>query len=131
MSDMIKDGVAWLGNQLNTYASVSTTYTRGAVSVSVTATIGSSLLKLDQNYDQRIQHTDADFDYQTADLTAAFVAAGSMFTEPKRGDRITASFADGSRYYDVLPVGNEPHWRWLDPINHTRLRVHGTYKGNA
>ena len=131
MSDILKTGAAWLGQQLKASASETVTYTRGAVSVSVQATLGQSLLKLDDNFDGRIQRTDADFVIIAQDLTDAFAARSSTFGEPKRGDRITVGFPEGNRVYEALAPGREPCWKWEDAVGHTLLRIHGTYVANA
>jgi hypothetical protein len=89
-------------------------YARDIWSIELTASAGfmsreqSSTFGLAESYEGR------DFLLRASDL----VIAGQL-TKPQAGDKIT----HGSRVYEVMPVGDEPVFRYMDP-NHTWVRVH-------
>ncbi len=115
MSDMLQTGSDWLAQQLKTHASRQVEYKRGATTAIVQATIGRTLLKLDDGMGGvRMEWTDRDFLIQALDLEMAGIAI-----PPQRGDRIAelkSSDQAGSHYelFEVLTPGQEPHWRWSD-----------------
>lgn len=94
------------------------TYTRGASSVSILATVGRTIFRVDDGFQifQRIESRDYIVD--AADL----VLDGSQVL-PERGDRIEET-ANGATYtYEVMAPGGEPHYRWSDR-EHNTLRIH-------
>jgi hypothetical protein len=119
MADMLRDGQEWLANQLKTHASSTVVYVRGANQRSVSATIGRTLLKLEDGYGGvHMQWTDRDFLIQPADLVIA-----GLQVLPERGDTIRETQNGKVYIYEVMAPGSEPHWRWSDP--HRRLlRIH-------
>ena len=119
MADLLRAGQEWLANQLKAHASCTVTYLRGASQVSVSATIGRTLMKLDDGYGGvRMEWTDRDFLIQPADL----VLVGSQVL-PERGDTIREAQAGKVYIYEVMAPGNEPHWRWSDTYR-TLFRIH-------
>jgi len=62
MVDLLRAGQQWLASKLKSHASSTVVYVRGANQVSVLATIGRTLMKLDDGYGGiRMQWTDRDF----------------------------------------------------------------------
>jgi hypothetical protein len=119
MTDLLQTGLDWLADQLKTYASRPVVYRREAYEVTVQATVGRTLLKLDDGYGGvRIEWTDRDFLIHAADL----VIDGSP-TLPERGDVIRETQGSKTFIYEVMAPGKEPAWRWSDVFRKV-LRIH-------
>lgn len=119
MPDLLQTGLEWLSDQLKEHASREVVYERGAEQVAVQATLGRTLLKLDDGYGGvRMEWTDRDFLIQAADL----VLAGNAVL-PQRGDRVRDTVGSQTFVFEVLAPGKEPPWRWSDPFRKT-LRIH-------
>lgn len=115
----ISDGVSWLAEQFATHESVEVTYRRGGEIVVLDATLGGQLLRTtDGRGNTRMERADRDFIFNVADL----ILYGNPAT-PERGDRIEATIGNVTERYEVLPIGNEPAWRYSD-AHKTRIRVH-------
>ena len=124
MPDLLRTGSDWLADQLKTHASRSVAYRRGTEEVTLQATIGRTLLKLDDGYGGvRMEWTDRDFLIHAADL----VLAGNP-TLPERGDRIRETQGGKVFVYEVMAPGKEPAWRWSDVFRKV-LRVHAKQVG--
>jgi hypothetical protein len=119
MPDLLQTGSEWLADQLKTHASRQVVYRRGALQVAVQATVGRTLLKLDDGYGGvRMEWTDRDFLVQAADLVL-----GSTPTLPERGDLIRETQGAKTFVYEVMAPGKEPPWRWSDVFRKV-LRIH-------
>lgn len=119
MTDVLQAGSNWLADQLKTHASREVVYRRGAQEVTVQATVGRTLLKLDDGYGGvRMEWTDRDFLIQALDL----VLAGSS-SLPERGDVIRETQGAKTFIYEVMAPGKEPPWRWSDTYRKL-LRIH-------
>jgi hypothetical protein len=119
VSDLFERGAAWLADQLKTHASKVVIYQRDAEQVAIQATVGRTLLKLDDGQGGAVlQWTDRDFLISAADL----VLGGSQ-TLPQRGDRIRETLGAITHVYEVLAPGDEPPWRHIDPYGKV-LRIH-------
>jgi len=130
MADVLRDGAVWLAGKLKAFASRTVLYRRGAVEVSVQATVGRTLLRLTDGYGGvRMERTDRDFLIAAADLAAAF---GPSFGEPEPGDRVTETGEDGAVHtFEALPYGGtEPCWRWADDYR-VLYRIHCKQVGVA
>jgi hypothetical protein len=124
MTDLLEAGQAWLANQLQEHASRSVIYQRGAQSVAVLATIGRTLLKLDDGYGGvRMEWTDRDFLIPATSLVLTGVAA-----TPEPGDRITETVGLNTSVFEVMAFGGEPAWRCSDPFGKL-LRIHTKFIG--
>ena len=122
MSNMLRDGMAWLAGKMKTHAGETVVIVRGVLSVSLTATPGTTLLKLDDGYGgSRIEWTDADWL-----ITAADYVLGGTATEPQRGDRIRRTVGGVIYVYEVSAPGAEPVWRWSDSYQ-TTYRIHAKH----
>jgi hypothetical protein len=119
MSDLLQAGSDWLADQLKQHASRLVVYRRGAEETTAAATVGRTLLKLDDGYGGvRMEWTDRDFLIHAADL----VLGGSP-TLPERGDVIRETQGAKTFIYEVMAPGKEPPWRWSDVFRKV-LRIH-------
>ena len=119
MPDLLRIGSDWLADQMKEYASLPVVYRRGADEVTVQATIGRTLLKLDDGYGGvRMEWTDRDYLIHAADL----VLAGNP-TLPERGDIIRETQGSQTYVYEVMAPGREPVWRWSD-VYRKVFRIH-------
>ena len=119
MSDRLETGVAHLASRLKSHASRQVTYRRGALAVTVLATLDSQLLRTtDRLGNTKVERTDRDFL-----ITAADLVLGSQVVKPQRGDQVDVTFGNVTERFEVVAVGTDPHWRYED--NHQQvLRVH-------
>jgi hypothetical protein len=124
MPDLLETGSDWLADQLKTHASRQVVYGRGVEQVTVQATIGRTLLKLDDGFGGvRMEWTDRDFLIHAADLVL-----GGSATLPERGDQIRETVGTQTFVYEVMAPGREPPWRWSDPYRKV-LRIHAKQIG--
>ncbi len=124
MADMLQSGQEWLADQLKQHASRPVVYQRGIEQVTAQATIGRTLLKLDNGYGGvRMEWTDRDFLIQTADLIL-----GAALVTPQRGDRIRETVGANTSIFEVMAYGGEPPWRFSDPFGKL-LRIHSKFIG--
>ncbi|MBM3984020.1 MAG: hypothetical protein FJ304_27880 [Planctomycetes bacterium] len=119
MPDLLRTGSDWLADMLKEHASRPVVYLRGAVEVTMQATIGRTLLKLDDGYGGvRMEWTDRDFLIHAADLVL-----GAVTVLPERGDTVRETQGDKTLVYEVMAPGKEPAWRWSDAYRKV-LRIH-------
>jgi hypothetical protein len=119
VAHLLQWGQQWLNGQLEKHASHKVDYQRGLSSISVRATIGRTLLKLDDGYGGVLmQWTDRDFL-----IPASQLVLDGETTLPERGDLIHEIQGDWRYTYEVLAPGREPHWKWSD-LYRSLLRVH-------
>jgi hypothetical protein len=125
VTDLLQRGQEWLADRLKEHASRQVIYRREAEQVTVRATIGRTLLKLEDGYGGvRMEWTDRDFLIQGADL----VLSGSV-TTPQRGDRVLDPLGGATAIFEVMAYGGEPPWRYSDPFGKL-LRIHTKFIGN-
>jgi hypothetical protein len=126
VTDLLQTGQEWLADQLKEHASRQVVYQRGATELVVQATIGRTLMKLDDGYGGiRMEWTDRDFLIQAADLLI-----GAAVVTPERGDRVRETVGVLTSVFEVMAYGGEPPWRISDPFGKL-LRIHTKYIGAA
>jgi hypothetical protein len=119
MPDLLQTGLDWLADRLKEHASRPVIYRRGVQQVTVQATVGRTLLKLDDGYGGvRMEWTDRDFLIHAADLVL-----GGNAVLPERGDLIRETQGAKTFIYEVMAPGKEPPWRWSDVFRKV-LRIH-------
>ena len=119
MPDLLRAGSDWLAEMLKEHASRPVEYRRGTEEVTLQATIGRTLLKLDDGYGGvRMEWTDRDFL-----IHAAYLVLGGSPTLPERGDVIRETQGAKTFIYEVMAPGKEPPWRWSDVFRKV-LRIH-------
>ncbi|MCE9530357.1 MAG: hypothetical protein K8T89_04380 [Planctomycetes bacterium] len=124
MTDLLQFGSDWLADRLKEYVSRLVAYRRGTTEVVLRATIGRTLLKLDDGYGGvRMEWTDRDFLIHAADL----VLDGHAVL-PERGDLIRETNGIQTFEYELMAAGNEPPWRWSDSYRKL-LRIHAKQVG--
>ncbi len=119
MQDLLESAQAWLADQLHEHVAKQVTYRRGIEEATIRATIGRTLLKLDDGYGGvRMVWTDRDYLIRVADLVL-----GGNRAEPQRGDKVQEIVGTQTLEYEVLAPGQEPPWRWADP-HRQMYRIH-------
>ena len=114
---LLEEAAAWLNSQREECLSVPIRYQfRSGGSVELTATIGRTLFRADNEYGVTIRIESRDFLVNSRNLPA----------DPQRGDRIVYA----GRIYEVLAPNSEPVWRWSGPQHVTR-RIHTKEIGGA
>ena len=118
MSDMLRDGQAWLANQLATHASREITYRRGALSACLRATIGNTEYEQDNGEGPIVRYQVRDFLINAQSLLNSNIAS-----LPMQGDRIEERDGANIFIHEVVGLGGSPAWRYSDPFRLT-LRIH-------
>lgn len=117
--DLLRDGLAWLTNQMQEHASRPIVYVREGQRIEMRATFGSRMLRVeDGDGGIRLEWADLDFVIRASDLTI-----GEVLIEPERGDQIIVVEPEGDHYYEVRAFGGDSPWRWADP-HRSAIRVH-------
>jgi len=116
--DLLAKGSEMLDRTRRTHLSRTVVYRRGADSVEIEATVGSTAF--DRTDEYGVVHRIESRDYLVA--AADLVLAGEAVT-PKAGDRITETGETRVHEYEVMAPGDEPAWRYSDPQRRT-LRIH-------
>jgi hypothetical protein len=114
MNNLLQQGSNWLAKQLGQHTSDCITYSRGAVTLELKATRGTSQFE-SQDVDGAIHRMDTQDFLITEDL-AKFRA---RFDEPKDNDLIF----DGTQSFKVLSPGGEKPYRYSGQ-HRTVLRIH-------
>lgn len=126
MVNMLADGIDWLATQLKSFASSSITYTRGASSVSIAATIGRHVPRLLGSLEGgEVDTFETVFTFDRADLN---FGAGAVV--PERGD-VIAFVDNGVTFtFEVVPTDGERHWKEADAFG-KRLEVNAKLTGRS
>ena len=115
---MLEAGSNWLQQQRKKHATRTVDYRRGMETVSVEATVGRTQFEQDDGAGVIVRTEVRDYLIDTIDLVI-----GGVQVLPNRGDQIE-EMVDGKLFiYEVMPIGQEPHWRYSDPYRKT-LRIH-------
>jgi len=123
MSDMLATGAAWLEAQRTAHAAQTVAYVRGNDSVSVTATIGKTIFRIDNNYGISERHEGRDYLILVADLVIDGVPL-----DPIPGDKIQETDGVVVYTYEVMAPGGEPCRRYSDDFKIT-WRIHTKHVG--
>lgn len=115
---LMSRGMDFLNRTLNAAAGVDVTYSRAAASVTLTATVGRTVFRRNEQGGAAVEFGERDYLITAADLILSGVAV-----EPAEGDRITETINGVAVTFRVVPVLGEPAWRWSDP-SRTAYRVH-------
>ncbi len=116
---MLKNGMSWLESQRKAHLSSLVTYRRGEDTAEVSATIGKTVFRIEDEYGRIVHYESRDYLISASDL----VLNGTIIT-PERSDEI---IEDGF-VYEVMAPANEPEWRYSDTHRQT-LRIHTKQTG--
>ena len=122
MVDLFESGNTLLKNTMKSHLSQTVTYVRGSNSVAISATYGEKRYEVEDADNFRVWTTSFDFTFLKADL----ILDGSN-VEPVRHDLIRITVGATTAEYQVLPLGNDPCWRFSDQYS-TVFRVHTKFK---
>lgn len=115
---LLNRGQSWLAEKMPEAAGVPVTYTRGADSLALTAVVGRTVFRAQEEGRAAVVWGDRDYLINVADLT---------FGVPKVGDKITETINGEPVTFEVQLPGitpDEPAWRYSDPARLTyRLHV--------
>ena len=118
MAGFLADAIAELNDTLDDAVGVSVTYSRGATSATLIATVGETVFESDNEFGVlRIETRDYIVTRSRLD------AAG--FGEPERGDRITETQGDDVVTHEVLDRQGMMPFRYCDQ-SRKRIRIHTT-----
>lgn len=107
---ILEEAAEWLNDQREKCLSVPIVYRRkGKMPVSMTATVGRTLFRAENEYGVTIRTESRDF----------LIGVDRMPEEPQRGDRIVYA----GREFEVLAPNGEPVWRWSG-AQHVTRRIH-------
>lgn len=118
MTNMLRDGLAWLSGKLTDHASREVTYRRGDAAATVQATLGKTVAEQDSGEGLITRMEIRDYLIDTDSLVL-----DGQHQLPERGDRIE-EVDGGQRFvFEVLPIGSDRAWRYSDPFR-LKLRIH-------
>lgn len=118
MVDLLESASAWLDQMRLKHCSRTVTYQRGAASVDIPATVGSTTYEIDDGYGVVEAWESRDYLIPTESLVL-----NEQQTLPQRGDRIRETAGTRVFLYEVMAPGKEPHFVYSDPYRRT-LRIH-------
>ena len=110
MADILKNALSWLESQRKKHLSSLVIYRRGGggeASFTVSATIGKTIFRIEDNYGRIVHYESRDYLISSADL----VINGTV-VQPEKGDEII----DDGFIYEVMAPANEPEWRYSDSL---------------
>lgn len=126
MANLLATGMAWLNEQLNDQGSSNVTYTRGAASVTIAATLGRhaprSLGGLPDN--------EVDTFLTTMTFTSEDLVLSAARTVPARGDTVSYTANGVTFTFDVLPIDGERMWKESDAFG-LRLEINLKLKSRS
>ena len=126
MADVLQDAVDWLAEVRASHLAQQVTYRRGNQQVTLVATFGAKLLKVNDGHGGvKLTRSDRDFI-----VTHSALNFGAGPTLPVNGDLIDVTTPAGEELrFEVAPPGpKEPAWQWADPYSVT-LRCHSKFIG--
>jgi len=118
VNDLLRQGQAWLAEQLSVHASRPVVYRRGELGVELSAVIGRSTYQQDNGEGLVTRSQVRDYLIDTQSLMLSII--GGL---PKRGDRIIEIDGEQTFVFEVMSLGGDPPWRFSDPFR-LKLRIH-------
>lgn len=118
MPDMLEQAVGWLGDMRTQHLSRTVEYVRGAETVELSATLGSTRYELTDDAGATVEAKATDFIVAADEL-----ALGGAAVKPQIGDRIRLPAGASVLVFEVLDLAGSGHWRPADPFGKA-LRIH-------
>lgn len=126
MANLLATGNDWLASKLKAHASSAITYTRGASSVTIQATIGRHVpAALGTIEGGEVETFATVFTFDRVDLDF-----GSGPVVPDRGDVIAFTREGVTFTFDILPTDADRHWKEADAFG-KRLEVNAKLAGRS
>lgn len=127
MANMLQTGLEWLNTTMKASVGTSITITRVNTAITVTATLGSQLLRVfDSRGNTKIIRPQLDVMVDAEDYDF-----GDGVVQPVAGDVVGVTYGDVVKQFRVSPPSpGEPAWHYCDP-HRVRLRLHTEFVGNA
>jgi hypothetical protein len=113
--DLLADGAAWLAGRLAASAARTVTYSRGATSITLPATVGASAFEAASTAGVVERWESRDFIVQTSSFTTLGL--------PQRHDRIVDTLGGFDVTYEVASPRGVPVWHYGDAFRAT-MRIH-------
>lgn len=118
LPDILERGAHWLGGMRAEHLSRTVKYVRGAESVELSATLGSTRYELTDDAGATVQAKATDFIVAADELVL-----GGAVVKPQIGDRIRLPAGASVLVFEVLDLAGSGHWRPADPFGKA-LRIH-------
>lgn len=115
----MQGAVKWLDSQRKAHLSVPVTYRRGESSCELSATVGRTVFRIEDEYRRIIRYESRDYLISVADL----IIDGTAI-QPESGDQII----ENGFIYEVMAPANEPEWRYSDSCREI-FRIHTKLTG--
>lgn len=124
--DLLAEGLAWLEDQRTKYLTRTVTYCRGASSVELPATVGSTEFEATPPSDE----AGAVVKIEARDylVLAEHLVLGGQPVLPAAGDQVRETEGAQTYVYEVLAPQGQPVWRYSDACRRT-LRIHTKLTG--
>ncbi len=118
MTNILQDGVTWIGARLKAHAGVTISYSRGIGSVSITATAAMHQYEVVDQDGLPTQFLSRDYLVQAADLVI-----DATTIAPRIGDRISETIGSVVNVFEVMPIPGKKECEPEDPDG-VLLRIH-------
>lgn len=117
MSDLLRQGCAWLATMFKSHAAHTVTYVRGEQTVDVLATVGSTTFDVEKSFGVQ------SFEARDYLVTPADLVLGGVTITPAKGDQVKETIGGTIVVYEVMAPGTEAVWGYCD-AGRAMLRVH-------
>ncbi|AQT67940.1 hypothetical protein STSP2_01092 [Anaerohalosphaera lusitana] len=109
MTDMLNQGLDWLGQMLTKHCSSQIIYRQDQIEVSINAVFAKTDLQLEDEHGISIRSFVWDF----------LIASAALGFEPQPGDTIVAE----DKTFEVMNLSGDGCWRWTGP-DRNMYRIH-------
>ena len=118
---MLEQVASWLDDMRTKHMSRTVTYSRGAESVELSATLGSTIYEVMDESGATVQARATD-----VLISGDALVFGGQVTMPEPGDRIRVTRGEQVLVFEVMDLGGTGHYRPCDPHGRV-LRVHAKH----
>jgi len=118
LADLLEQAASWLDDQRVAHMARTVSYVRGAESVEVAATLGSTTYEVTDDAGATVQAKATDFI-----VSANALILGGQAAKPQPGDRIDVPSGGKVLVFEVMDLGGAGHYRPADPYGKV-LRIH-------
>jgi len=118
LTDLLEQAASWLDDQRVRHMSRLVTYSRGADSVELLATLGTTTYEVTDDAGATVQAKATDFI-----VSAEALVLGGQVAKPQPGDRIRVTSGEKVLVFEVMDLGGAGHCRPADPYGKA-WRIH-------